>query len=104
MLNIRASARVKRLYRREASHYERHNLYRRVTLKNAPNLVLVCIESYGSIVYRDPRFGAGVAPLLDSHESALARRGYRVASTFSDAPLFAGGSWLSYASFVYGAP
>jgi hypothetical protein len=103
-LNIRASARVKTLYQRDAAHYERHNLYRGVTLQGSPSIVVICIESYGSIVHRDEQLRQSVSPLLDAHQAKLQERGYRVASTFSDAPLFAGGSWLSYASFIYGAP
>jgi hypothetical protein len=103
ILNVRASSRVKRLYSRDATHYERHNAYRDVSLERGPNIIIVCIESYGGVVYGDARLGAGIPALLDRHEPELVRRGYRVASTLSDAPLFAGGSWLSYASFTYGA-
>jgi hypothetical protein len=73
-----------------------------VRLGGAPNVVILCVESYGSIVYRDPRAARGISDLLRTHEQHLTLRGYRFASTFSDAPLFAGGSWLSYASFLYG--
>lgn len=104
ILNVRENAQLSRLYQREPAHYERHNYYRRVTLASAPNIVIVCVESYGSVVYREPGYGTGVQEVVRRYEPDLLRCGYRVASTFSDAPLFAGGSWLSYASFAYGAP
>lgn len=104
LLNLRFGALLKRLYTRDAAYYQRHNDFQRVRFDAGPNIVIVCVESYGSIVYRDPRCGAGISALLRSHEPDLTQCGYRFASTFSDAPLFAGGSWLSYASFVYGAP
>jgi hypothetical protein len=103
ILNFRLSSRLKRLYNHKAAHYEQHNLYRGVTVEGGPNIVIVCVESYGSVVYRDPRYAAGVPELLRTHSTELARGGYKVASTFSEAPLFAGGSWLSYASLAYGA-
>jgi hypothetical protein len=62
----------------------------------------VSVESYGSVVYRDPRHGAGVQALLRCRMEELERAGYRFASTFSEAPLFAGGSWLSLTTFAYG--
>jgi hypothetical protein len=73
-----------------------------VSFAQPPNVVIVCVESYGSMIYRDPRYRIGVEALLQHHELRLGRAGYHFASTFSDAPLFAGGSWLSYASFAYG--
>jgi hypothetical protein len=101
-LNTRFDALVKRLGSREVAFYQRLNDFQHVTFSDAPNVVIVCIESYGSIVFRDPRYGGGVGAQLCGHEAALRRKGYKIASTFSDAPLFAGGSWLSYASFAYG--
>jgi hypothetical protein len=64
--------------------------------------VIICIESYGSVVHRDPRYAAGVSDLFRDYERQLTNAGYGFASTHSEAPLFAGGSWLSYASFTYG--
>lgn len=101
-LNLRVSALLKRMFHRDAAHFERYNVYGRIRLAGAPNVVILCVESYGSVVYQDARAGAGVPELLDRHERRLIERGYRFASTFSEAPLFAGGSWLSYASFLYG--
>ena len=103
ILNLRFCAVLERLYSRDREHYERFNRYTEVTLSGAPDVVVVCIESYGSIVYRDQRVGAGIPGLLATHEPDLARSGWRFASTFSEAPLFAGGSWLSYTTFLYGA-
>jgi len=101
-LNLRFSALLDRLHDRDASHYERYNAFRDVRLEGAPNVVVVCVESYGSVAFRDDRAGAGLSSLLRNHEEHLTRLGYRVASTLSEAPLFAGGSWLSYTSFTYG--
>lgn len=101
-LNVRFGRLVRRLANREAAFYEGFNDFGRLTFRTPPNIVLVCVESYGSVVFRDPRHGAGVGELLGGHQAELTRAGYKLASTLSDAPLFAGGSWLSYASFAYG--
>lgn len=102
-LNLRHDAMVKGLYSREAAHYEQYNVFRGLHLEAAPNIVIGCVESYGSIAFRDGRCGAGIPELIDVHEADLSERGYHFASTFSDPPLFAGGSWMSYATFAYGA-
>ncbi len=100
--NLLFVKRVKAVLAKDAAHFERHNFFKRVQLSGAPNVVIVCVESYGSVAHREPRFGTGIQELLRGHETQLARDGYRFASTHSEAPLFAGGSWLSYASFTYG--
>jgi len=102
VLNVRIGRLVSRLASREVDFFENLNEFGRVKLSRTPNVVIVCIESYGSIVYRNGARESSVSDLVRSHQHAIARAGYRCASTFSDAPLFAGGSWLSYASFAYG--
>jgi hypothetical protein len=93
---------LKNIVARDAADFERHNHFKHVSLASRPTIVVVCIESYGSVVYRDANHSAAVAGVVGDYERRLADRGYRFASTHSDAPIFAGGSWLSYASFTYG--
>jgi hypothetical protein len=93
---------LKNVIARDAADFERHNHFKHVTLADRPTIVVVCIESYGSVVYRDAEHSAAVAGVVQDYEKRLSDRGYRFASTYSDAPIFAGGSWLSYASFTYG--
>jgi len=100
--NVRLSLRSRRLRSLDAATVERHNEFADVELVDAPNIIVVCVESYGSIVHRDPRYHDRLAGLLAEREQALVRAGYRFASTFSEAPIFAGGSWASYTSFTYG--
>lgn len=102
LLNLRFVRLVRRLADRDVAYYQGLNGFGRVRLEAPPNVVIVCVESYGSVVYRDARSGVGIDTLLAGHEREMARAGYKFASTFSEAPLFAGGSWLSYASFAYG--
>jgi hypothetical protein len=85
-----------------AAHFESRNHFKGVELAQRPNVVIICVESYGSIVYRDQEHSAAVADSVAEHEQRLREAGYHFASTHSDAPIFAGGSWLSYTSLTYG--
>ena len=101
--NVEASRRLRAaLGKKDAQHFDGHNHFKHVALSGSPSIVTVCIESYGSLVYRDPRYAGALRAGLAEHERALTARGYRYASTYSEAPIFAGGSWLSYTSFTYG--
>jgi hypothetical protein len=100
--NLEYSKRVRAVLAKSADHFERCNHFGDVSLSGSPNLVLICIESYGSLVYRDERSHGEIQSLIRASESRLADAGYRFASTYSEAPIFGGGSWLSYTSFTYG--
>jgi hypothetical protein len=100
--NVDYTRYLKTVVARDAAYFEKHNHFKHVRLAARPTLVIVCIESYGSVVYRDAEHSAAVAGVVEDYQRRLADRGYRFASTHSDAPIFAGGSWLSYASFTYG--
>ena len=100
--NIEYGKRLNVVLEKDAAHFERRNHFKGVTLAKQPTIVVICVESYGSVVYRDPAHSAAVADLVASYEQRLGDSGYRFASTHSDAPIFAGGSWLSYASLTYG--
>lgn len=100
--NLEYSGRVAAVLAKDKAHFERHNHFKDVTLCGAPNVVIICVESYGGIVYRNESWGREVGGLLRDYETRLADAGYGFASTYSEPPIFAGGSWLSYASFAYG--
>ena len=100
--NIEYGKRLDIVLQKDAAHFERRNHFKGVTLAKRPTIIVICVESYGSVVYRDPEHNAAVADLVASYEQRLGDAGYRFASTHSDAPIFAGGSWLSYASLTYG--
>ena len=100
--NIEYGKRLDIVLEKDDAHFERRNHFKGVTLAKQPTIVVICVESYGSVVYRDPEHSAAVADLVASYEQRLGDSGYRFASTHSDAPIFAGGSWLSYASLTYG--
>jgi hypothetical protein len=100
--NVEYGKRLDVVLAKSAAHFESRNHFKSVELAQRPTIVLICVESYGSTVYRDRGHRAAVAGLVAEHEQRLREAGYHFASTHSDAPIFAGGSWLSYASFTYG--
>ncbi len=103
--NLRHSehyARYQELVNRDSSYFKDLNPYRSLRLENPPNVVIIAIESYGSIVYRQQPMADAISPLLGELQARLADRGLHCASAYSRAPLFTGGSWLSYTTLTYG--
>jgi hypothetical protein len=100
--NVEHGKRLDVVLAKDPAHFESRNYFKGVTLAHRPTIVVICVESYGSVVYRDPDHSAAIGELLGDHERRLREAGYYFASTHSAAPIFAGGSWLSYASLTYG--
>lgn len=100
--NIEYGRVLNEVLKKSSDYFERRNPFKDVTLKHRPSVVVLCVESYGSVIYRDAEHRAAVADLVAEHEANLGDAGLHCASTYSDAPIFAGGSWLSYASLTYG--
>ncbi len=89
------------LFERGSDFFTRHNQFRNVNLHGSPNILILCIESYGSAAFESREVHSVLRPQLESF-SNLSRKGLYVASNLSAAPIYTGGSWLSYASFTYG--
>lgn len=100
--NLQLSRRLKIVLAKSGSDFDRHNHFKSIVLSGAPNVITICVESYGSVVFRDQQYSSELRDLLAGYESRLSDAGYRFASNFSEPPIFAGGSWLSYTSFAYG--
>lgn len=100
--NIEYCLVVLKVVRKDRSHFESCNRFSEVRLSNPPNVVMVCVESYGKLAFDDPKIRTSISATLAEHERALSKRGYHFASNFSEPPIFAGGSWLSYTSLTYG--
>ena len=76
--------------------------YDGLKLNHKPNIEMISVESYGSIVFEDEELKPIFKPLAELKLTELKQQGYHVASTYSIPPAFAGGSWLSHASMCYG--
>lgn len=86
----------------DRAHFEKLNAYGNVVLETKPDFITVCIESYGSFAFRNDEIHDAIQDVLNKYSQNLADAGLHVASNYSEPPLFAGGSWLSYVSFTYG--
>jgi hypothetical protein len=71
-------------------------------LLQKPNIYLIFVESYGSVLYKRTDFREAYTSLLGQLQHQLDEEGWYVASTLSDAPVWGGGSWMSYTSTLFG--
>ena len=100
--NLEVGRSYQRMINEDAEHFAAQNRFGGLTLRGAPNVVFVCIESYGSVVYSQPALRTRLAPAIERLDTQRKATGLHVASAMSEAPLFTGGSWLSYTTFTYG--
>ncbi len=69
-----------------------------------PNIYLIFIESYGSVLYQRDDFRANYVALLRRLDRQLDEEGWHVVSSRSNSPTWGGGSWLAYTSAMSGLP
>lgn len=72
------------------------------SLRDKPDIYVIFVESYGSVLYKRADFHASYALLLNELESQLNANDWAAASTQSIAPTWGGGSWISYTSALSG--
>jgi hypothetical protein len=66
------------------------------------DVFLVFVESYGTVLFDDPRFRDTAAPAFAEFAASLARSGYAVATGRLISPVFGGGSWLAHGTLESG--
>jgi phosphoglycerol transferase MdoB-like AlkP superfamily enzyme len=76
--------------------------YVNYSLTNRPDIFLIFVESYGSVLYKRSDFRAAYLELLKELEAQLAGDGWSMASALSESPTWGGGSWLAYTSLLFG--
>jgi hypothetical protein len=81
---------------RQAYDYSSFHLVRR------PNIYLILVESYGSVLYKRPDYRLDYAVLTKRIKQQLEEAGLTVASALSESPTWGGGSWLAYTSAEFG--
>ncbi len=72
------------------------------TLLRKPNIYLIFVESYGSVLYKRPDWRDAYEPYVAAHETAMAKEGWHMATALSEAPVWGGGSWMAYTSALFG--
>jgi hypothetical protein len=66
------------------------------------DVFVIFFESYGALVFDDPRFAAPLAGKFAALEQSLEPAGWQVASARLESSTFGGGSWLAHASLLSG--
>ena len=76
--------------------------YAQYSLRKRPDIYLIFVESYGSVLYSEEYYKDAYTSLLRNLQSRLEERGWHMVSTLSVAPTWGGGSWMSYTSTMFG--
>jgi len=71
-------------------------------LVRKPDIYLIFVESYGSVLYKRPDWRRDYEALLAELEQALAGQGWHAATALSESTTWGGGSWLAYTSALFG--
>ncbi len=87
----------------EPSTFKINHDYKNYSLSEKPNIYLIFIESYGSVLYDNPILQEDYLKLTQDKTKKLSNNGWFAASTLSESPVVGGRSWLSYTSFLLGA-
>lgn len=76
--------------------------YSGYNLLEKPDIYLIFVESYGSVLYKRPDYREAYTSLLSQLQRQLQESGWHAASALSEAPTWGGGSWMSYTSALFG--
>ncbi|NJN83723.1 MAG: hypothetical protein HC802_16580 [Caldilineaceae bacterium] len=71
-------------------------------MSHKPDIYLIFIESYGSVLYKRDDFRAAYLELLQEIDNQLDAAGWQSASALSESPTWGGGSWMAYTSALFG--
>lgn len=85
----------------DAEIYTTYN-YSRHRLAKKPNIYLLFVESYGSVLYKRPDWRTAYIDMLHKTEARLEEGDFHFASALSKSPTWGGGSWLAYTSALFG--
>jgi hypothetical protein len=86
---------------RDASPHNAYD-YSGYDLRQKPNIYLIFVESYGSVLYKREDYREAYTSLLSELEQQLYEDGWHAASALSESPTWGGGSWMSYTSALFG--
>jgi hypothetical protein len=76
--------------------------YTNYDLLAKPDIYLIFIESYGSILYKKPVFRDPYTELLTELSDQLQDGGWHASSVLSESTTWGGGSWMAYTSLLFG--
>lgn len=76
--------------------------YTHYPLQQKPDIYLIFVESYGSVLYKRGDYRAAYTNLLTELQAQLNRQGWHAATALSESPTWGGGSWMAYTTFLFG--
>lgn len=76
--------------------------YTNYRLDRKPDIYVIFVESYGSVLYKRSHFRPTYTTLLSKLEQEFDQAGWRTATALSESPTWGGGSWLAYTSLLLG--
>ena len=100
--NFKESNKFNFLLAKDDAYFANFNLYKDLKLESKPNIVIINIESYGALNLRDDFFRSEILEKLKEKGEILKKSNLYSASSYSKPPMFAGGSWLSYTTLLFG--
>lgn len=83
-------------------HYAPYELYADLPLQSKPNILLIFIEAYGSVIGCVPGYDTAYFMHLKEIESTLSVEGWKSATTLSNSTILGGRSWLGFTSVIAG--
>ncbi len=76
--------------------------YEPYLLNETPDIYIIFLESYGSVLYKRPDYKIAYEILLMRLENRYKNEGWFTTTALSEAPTWGGGSWMSYTSALFG--
>ena len=71
-------------------------------LETKPDIYVIFIESYGSVLYKRTHFRPPYTALLSELDETLHNGGWQTTTALTESPTWGGGSWLAYTSLLFG--
>lgn len=66
------------------------------------DVLLFIVESYGSVVFSQPRYRQAMESTMDKFGNTLTRHGFEAVSSSLLSPIYGGASWLAHATLEFG--
>ncbi len=101
-INYTRTLKYKAVLDKSGAFFSDLDQYDSLQLSKKPNIEMISVESYGSLLFEDEEYASDFTSLAQDKLQELQSQGYHVASTYSIPPAFAGGSWLSHTTICYG--
>ncbi|MCX6050373.1 MAG: sulfatase-like hydrolase/transferase [Chloroflexi bacterium] len=76
--------------------------YAQYPLQTKPDIYLIFVESYGSVLYKRADYRRAYTSLLKDLEAQLKQGGWHTTTALSESPTWGGGSWMAYTSTLFG--